>query len=200
MAIWCLGSVSEVLRSVFYQHYIESVNCSIFDEEKGRHALSARIWGKGRCTLSMCVSHLKQREMRVMGRVFLLVNCTKRIFNRIFSTGCSFRPRPRASGHMCAHMCQRPRITNGRRTMWSSKLLEIFKLLVCRRFKSWLAWCIVYEVGLNFEAMRGQEVEGRGMLSRHVSHLRNKEMRSKYMCLTSEAKGDVCFLGCLPFS
>jgi hypothetical protein len=58
MTIWCLCSVSEAfcasfeaLCSVFYEHYTESGNCSVFDEDKGGH------------TLTTCISHLKKREM-----------------------------------------------------------------------------------------------------------------------------------------
>jgi hypothetical protein len=58
MVIWCLDSVSkvcaisEILCSICDGHYTESGNCSIFDEEKGRHALA------------MYVSHRRQRETR----------------------------------------------------------------------------------------------------------------------------------------
>jgi hypothetical protein len=56
MVIWYLGSVSEVcavsevLCSVSDGHYTEYVNCSVSDDEKGRHVL----WGR--------VSYLRERK------------------------------------------------------------------------------------------------------------------------------------------
>jgi hypothetical protein len=60
MAIWCLGSISDVcavseaLCSVSNGHYTEPDNCSISGEEKGRHALIT------------CVSYLRKRETHNM--------------------------------------------------------------------------------------------------------------------------------------
>jgi hypothetical protein len=54
--LWTISEVSavfEVLCSIFDGHYTESVNYSVFDDEKGRH------------DLTMCVSYLKKREMRL---------------------------------------------------------------------------------------------------------------------------------------
>jgi hypothetical protein len=50
-------------------HYTESGNCSVSNEEKGRHVLTTRVsyLGKGRHTLDTCVSHGNQRETRYIG-------------------------------------------------------------------------------------------------------------------------------------
>jgi hypothetical protein len=64
-------------------------------------------------------------------------------------------PQDPPSTHNCVPVdCQQARVAS-ERTMWSSKLLEIFKVVVRRGFKSWLALCIVGVMGLNFEIMRG---------------------------------------------
>jgi hypothetical protein len=62
-------AVSEVLYSVSYGHYIESGNCTISDEEKGRRAIATCLsyLGKGRHMLDTRISHRKQREARYIG-------------------------------------------------------------------------------------------------------------------------------------
>jgi hypothetical protein len=52
MAISEVCAVSEVLCSIPDGHYTESGNCSVFDEEQGRH------------THIVCVSYLRRRETR----------------------------------------------------------------------------------------------------------------------------------------
>jgi hypothetical protein len=54
----------------------------------------------------------------------------KEIINQIFSTGFSFHPQLGASGHTCAHVYQQTCIASERRTRWSSKLLDIFDLII----------------------------------------------------------------------
>jgi hypothetical protein len=52
MVVSKVCAVSEVLCSVSDEHNTESGNCSISDEEKGRHTLDTRV------------SHRRKREMR----------------------------------------------------------------------------------------------------------------------------------------
>jgi hypothetical protein len=99
MVIWCL---------IYDKHYTKSGNCLVSDEEKGR------------CALSTCVSHLRKRETRYVStshiegkrrcvlceRISLLLNCTKRNINRIFSMGSSLHQHQ----NDCLHMCMRAHV------------------------------------------------------------------------------------------
>jgi hypothetical protein len=85
------------------------------------------------------------------------------------------------------------------RIRWSSKLLEIFEPVIRRGFKSWWAWGIVGEVGLNLYCAGMTQVQGRRTLSRCISHLTWKEMHFKYARLAFEAKGGTRYGGASPF-
>jgi hypothetical protein len=66
-------------------------------------------------------------------RVSLLLPCTKKIDNWIFSNRSSFLSQLRSSGHTCVHVYQQTRAVN-ERTRWSNNLLEIFDAFVLPLF------------------------------------------------------------------
>jgi hypothetical protein len=62
--IWYLCEICWMCENMAIsdEHYTESGNCSIADEEKGRRALTTCVsyLGKGRCANKTCVSHLSK--------------------------------------------------------------------------------------------------------------------------------------------
>jgi hypothetical protein len=73
----------------------------------------------------------------------LLLNCIKKIDNRTFSTGRHPRrtPVPVWTHAAC----------NAGGAAWCISCFRSSKPSVCRMFKSWWAWVLVGEVGLNFK-------------------------------------------------
>jgi hypothetical protein len=53
-------------------------------------------------------------------------------------------------------------------------------------------------VELHFQTV-WEQVEGRCVLTRHVSHLMKRETRANYACLASQAKGEARYGGASPF-
>jgi hypothetical protein len=176
MAVSEVCAVSEVLCSVFVGHYTESSNCSVSDEEKGRH------------TQAMCISYLRRRETRSCNVCLIskdkgdmhtqhvspfYLTCTKKDCQPNILHGIV----PCANTqHVCchtyAHVCV-PIGTCGhgaRSTTWSTSCFQCLEPSHCHMFKSWWAWVLVDEVGLNFYTVWAQ-VEGRCTLTRSVSHL-----------------------------
>jgi hypothetical protein len=100
-------------------------------------AITSGPWYPGYKTLALwnlaCVLPLMELKGRhaLWGHVSLLLPHTKKIINRIFSSGSSIRSQSRARGHTYMNVYQRTCAANERRTGWRSKLLEIFKHVVC---------------------------------------------------------------------
>jgi hypothetical protein len=91
MAISEVCAVSEVLCLVSDGHYTESGNCSISDEEKGRHALGTHVshLSKGRCANETRVSHLNKWRCTLWRHVSPLLYMQKKNTYKLFSTGFS---------------------------------------------------------------------------------------------------------------
>jgi hypothetical protein len=75
-------------------------------------------------------------------RISLCTSLQKNIVNKIFSNRSSFYLLPCASGHTCMHVYQQTHIASERRIGWSSKLLEIFEVVV-------LSW-VYKQVGMKY--------------------------------------------------
>jgi hypothetical protein len=96
---------SEVLRLVSDGHYTKLGNSSVSDEEKGRHAHATTV-------LYLRRKETRPRNARLVSQEHVYpfyLTYTKKIVNRILSTGCSLRqpatvPIATNTLHICSNM------------------------------------------------------------------------------------------------
>jgi hypothetical protein len=153
MAIWYLGSVSEVcavsevLYSVFDGHYTEAGNSLVPEEEKGRRAHA------------MHVTYLRRRETCPHKAHFISYDCVSPFYLTCTKISIDYSPRDapcantlHACWHTYAHVCVSMGMSGlgARSTLWSTSCLTSLKPLYYRGFKSRWALLLVGEVGLNF--------------------------------------------------
>jgi hypothetical protein len=162
MAIWCLGSVSEVcavsevLCSISDGHYTKSGNSSVSGEEKGWRAHETHIsYLRRRETCPCNARHLSGEKGDVLTKCTspFYLTCTKKeylqiILHRMPLTPARIMP---IDTHMWTYVGQWASWgPSSRSTAWITSCLTSSKPLDHRGFKSWWALLLVGEVGLNF--------------------------------------------------